>query len=543
MKKLSLDSKYLVLLWILLGVGFFLTYAHHGHLIIDCGREVYYPTQILEGKVPYKDLFNIYGPFSYMFNAALFKLFGVNLNVLYCAGILCSFLFINLIYKIARNFLPEFISFSIAFFTICTGVLNTNLFNFIFPYSYAMLYGMVAFLISFLFLINYIKAPQKTLNLYLSGIFAGLCIINKYEFLPYLLVFLYMILKIEKISFKKILLLLLSIFSIPLFCFSVLFLQGLGVNDLVSTSEMIKKMAQSQTLKYFYTTQGVIFDKKTLGFLALNFIKTAIPITLMAFGFMMSKKWLSVLLIIFAAASGIIFMSPASLAFLPVLLLGLFILHCRKDKNKKTVLILALSAILISLKSFWGLATLNYGVFFAGFLLITIFALIESKFYQKAAFVYVVLLSFILGFQNLTALKGKSYCIQTQRGEICSENYLTKSSNDLIDFINKNTKKTDKIVILPEGLVINFLTNRKSDNYYNSLIPLYWEVFGDEKLIKHFEKIKPEYIVFSNWDNKDYYFKYICSDYAVSFCNYVAKNYNFKKILEGNLRYLIYEIK
>ncbi|HNW26765.1 MAG TPA: glycosyltransferase family 39 protein [Candidatus Gastranaerophilaceae bacterium] len=531
------------MLWILLGVGIFLTYAHHGHLIIDCGREVYYPTQILEGKLLYKDLFNIYGPFSYLFNAVLFKLFGINLNVLYLAGCFCAFLITTLIYKIARKFLTEIISFSIAFFTICTGVLNTNLFNFIFPYSYAMLYGMVAFLISFLFLAKYIQEPHKVLNLYLSGFFAGFCIANKYEFLPYLLVFLYMVLKIEKVSFKTILLLLLSILSIPLVCFSILFLQGMGINDLVLAFETVKKMAQSQTLKYFYTTQGVVLDKKTLGYLALNFAKTVTPILLMTWSFMMSKKWLSVLLIIFATASGMIFMSPASLTFLPVLILGLFILHFRKYKNEKIVLILALSAILISLKSFWGLATLNYGVFFAGFLIVAIFALIENKFYQKAIFVYIILLSLVLGFQNLSELKDKSYCIQTSRGKICSQKYLTKSSEDLINFIDKNTKKTDSMVILPEGLVINFLMERKSDDYYNSLIPLYWEVFGDEKLIEYFEKTKPDYIVFSNWDNKDYYFRYICSDYAVSFCNYVAKNYRQEKIIDNGFRYLIYRKK
>lgn len=543
MKKFSSDLKFLFLLWILSGAGIFLAYAHYGHLIIDCGREVYYPGQILLGKVLYKDLFNIYGPFSYMFNALLFKIFGVNLSVLYWSGIVCSFVFVSLIYKIAGNFLTRIISFAVAFFTICTRILNTNLFNFIFPYSYAMLYGMTAFLASVFFLIKYVQEPKKTLNLYLGGFFAGFCTAGKYEFLPYLLVFLYLMLNFRKLSLKQGFYLFLSIIFVPFVCFGILFLQGLEFNDLISTAVVLKNMAKSETLRYFYMTQGVIFSKKTLPFLALTFVKTVIPVALMALGFMINTKRLSVFLIIFAAISGAVFITPSSLAFLPVMLLILFILNYKKIRREPAIPVLALSAVLIGLKSFWGLTVLNYGVFFAGFLLIAVFALIKNKFYQKAIFIYIIILSLVYGLQNLSALNEKKQCIETPKGKICGEKYLTKSSSDLIDFITKKTKKTDKIVIFPEGLVINFLTDRQSDDYYNSLIPLYWEVFKDAKLIAHFEKTRPEYIIFSNWNNKDYYFKYICSDYAVDFCNFAAKNYRQEQITGENFTYLIYKKK
>ena len=59
MKKINLDLKYLIAIWILLIIAIISTYAHHGHLILDCGREVYYPTQVLLGKVLYKDIFNM----------------------------------------------------------------------------------------------------------------------------------------------------------------------------------------------------------------------------------------------------------------------------------------------------------------------------------------------------------------------------------------------------------------------------------------------------------------------------------------------------
>ena len=54
--------------------------------IIDVGRELYIPWQITQGKVLYRDIASLYGPFSSYLNAFFFKLFGVSLTAL----ILCN---------------------------------------------------------------------------------------------------------------------------------------------------------------------------------------------------------------------------------------------------------------------------------------------------------------------------------------------------------------------------------------------------------------------------------------------------------------------
>ena len=77
MKDFFIENKFLVILWILSLVALLTFVGHYSGLLIDFGREVYYPEQILNGKILYKDLFNIYGPLAYQFNAILYKLFGV----------------------------------------------------------------------------------------------------------------------------------------------------------------------------------------------------------------------------------------------------------------------------------------------------------------------------------------------------------------------------------------------------------------------------------------------------------------------------------
>ena len=527
MKKLNTELKYLILIGIALILALIPTYAHHGHLLIDCGREAYYPTQVLLGKVLYKDILNIYGPFSYMFNALLFKVFGISLNVLYLAGCACAFLISAMIYLIAKRFLSGFVSFSIAILTIAMGVLNIHLSNFIFPYSYAMLYGLVAFLISIWFLLKY-QSETKIVNLYLSGFFAGLCVSSKYEFILYLIVILYAMIRVKPLKIKEYYYAIFSILFVPIFCFGLLFLEGLTINNLIEMASIINKMAHSQTLNYFYHRQGVYLSKAFLQIQIKSFLTMLFPLIGFYWGFKSKNKILSILSIAVSVFFIIKLTTPISYSLLPLFLIFLTVLNFKNMKNNLPLQLLVLSAILFSTKVFWGLITENYGAFFISYLLIAFLALISDIFKDKninytAIALYILLVACVTGYHNLS-IKNNSYLIQTPRGKIYTTLQMGSASGELMDYIIKKTRKTDEVVILPEGAVINFFTQRPTDNFYTSLIPLYVEVFGDKKLIEHFSKTKPKYIIFSNYDNYEYHFSYICKDYAVSFCNYVAQN-------------------
>ena len=69
------------------------------------------------------------------------------------------------------------------------------------------------------------------------------------------------------------------------------------------------------------------------------------------------------------------------------------------------------------------------------------------------------------------------------------------------------------------------------------------ETFGEEKLIEHYKKNNPKYIIFNNLDMKDYYFRYICQDYALDFCAFVQNNYELDSVIGDEFRYLIFKRK
>lgn len=165
----------IVFIEVLVLIIFALFVGNFGDINVDSYREAYIPLRILEGKVLYKDIFCIYAPFSYLFNAILLKLFGESLNVLYFSGLFTTMCILYLTYILSNKFLDKNISFGICFFIVAALVLSPNVFNSIFPYSYGILYGLVFILASLNFLLEKKYPP--------AYFFYSLAICSKYEFL------------------------------------------------------------------------------------------------------------------------------------------------------------------------------------------------------------------------------------------------------------------------------------------------------------------------------------------------------------------------
>ena len=132
------------------------------------------------------------------------------------------------------------------------------------------------------------------------------------------------------------------------------------------------------------------------------------------------------------------------------------------------------------------------------------------------------------------------YKIQTPYGSIYTTEEYGKPVDEILNLINSNNAQ--KMTVFPEGLIINFLSknSRISDDYYNSLLPLYTETFGEQTLIKHFSENQPDYIILTNQSMQDYNNGSICKDYALDFCASVYKNYKPEKAFGKDLRFFVF---
>src|SRR5215468_12352165 len=168
--------------------------------LIDHGREMNLPARILAGERLYNDVQFLYGPFAPHFNALLYRVFGIHLSVLKVSGAVCAILILLLTYRLARTLMSDWESFLAAGLALVICALKSTA-NYIQPYAYAALYGLVFALGSLVVTVSYVKRRSNprlegglqadnlrklppeggALNLVLAGSLAGLSLISKPE--------------------------------------------------------------------------------------------------------------------------------------------------------------------------------------------------------------------------------------------------------------------------------------------------------------------------------------------------------------------------
>lgn len=504
----------LILFNIIILLAFIIGYGHFGDIMVDSFREAYIPSEVIKGQVLYKNIFTIYAPFSYLFNALLFKIFGVHLSVLYFAGLFASYAILNLVFAIANRFMNKTYSLSIVLFIISVSVLSPNVFNFYFPYSYGILYGVLFILASI-----YFALKDKFQLSYLMYSFA---ICSKYEFVLLLPLLLYV--TRTKDLWKNILALILPF----IITYTPLFLMGARLDDIITSLQIILSMSSTKTIYWFYSVMGLTFRWELVPIYIMNFLKVFIPLLFMYY---FRSWWLILLTVIYFY----FIVTPELFIYAFPLILILLVRKFSTINNEKLFFVLA--SLLVSMKIFFAETFMSYGVFFIPFALISIFLLIPPRF-KKPLFIIILICALNFGIKNSISLASKNIKIKTEQGVIYTSE---KSVSDTISYIRNNTSDTDKIVVYPECLAINFMTGRKSDNKFYSLIPLYVETFGEELITKRLDFIKPEYIVISNYNTSNYYYSYFGQDYAGEIYNYILKNYSLEKEFGKNLMFMVYK--
>ena len=511
----------LILLNLFILLIFILGYGRFGDIIVDSFREAYIPVQVAAGKILYKNIFTIYAPFSYLLNAVLFKIFGVKLGVLYAVGLFATFGIINIIYLISNKFIDKNCSFALILFMIAGCVLSPNVFNFFFPYSYGMIYGLL-----FICFGIYFGLEKKYPLAYLMYSFA---VCSKYEFVFLLPLLIYASFSEWKKEWWKDLLCFITPFVL---IFAPLFIQGVGIENLLTSFKIVAAMSTAKTLHWFYSITGLIFRWDLIPVYLFNIIKIAVP-------FLILERFKSYWLIPFIFVYLYFTVTPAVIIFAFPLILIMFVVRYRKLNSSEKFFIVA--SILISIKMFFALTLKAYGVYAVPFALVSIYILTPQK-YRKTLFILTILTSLVLTVQNTKALMLKSFKIKTNRGVVYTTPYYGAPIKELTEFLTTSTAHADRVLVYPECLAVNFLTNRSSDNKFYSLIPLYVETFGENLIMDRLYITEPEYIIINNYDTSVYYYTKFGGDYAGRIMDYVKGNYSLIKTIGEEFKFEVYKI-
>jgi len=166
----------LVLLW---ATQVATTWASWGNLTVDCGREMYVPWALAQGKQLYRDVWFLNGPVAPYFNSYLFRLFGFHLNVLYWAGSLAAFgsgLFLYLAGMRVGSWLSGWVAAAVIFLE----AFQPSLFCFPLPYSFSTVYGCLIACCLLWVSVRAATSPGR-LWIFAAGLAAAVALLDKLE--------------------------------------------------------------------------------------------------------------------------------------------------------------------------------------------------------------------------------------------------------------------------------------------------------------------------------------------------------------------------
>lgn len=542
-----------------------------GDLIVDIGREMYVPLQIISRqKLLYRDIYYLYGPFPPYFNALLFKIFGVHIRSLIISGIISACSVSLLLYKISRISLSIFYStFTVVtfLFVFCFGqYVFLNNYNFILPYSYSATYCILFSLSAlYFFYLSFLKNLRFKSAYCLAAILTFLCRLEVGAMLVISLTPAIAILNIKsKESSKKIFSdVFIYIFLPVFFAFLVNALFFLKTGSLIKKTNLAEVFFSNLNTKATFTATLTGTKEAFLNMMVM--LKVFLYYIFYAFlfvtlGLIVNYIWrqsLRLKRMAFLALIGLIFIWIShiffkrflhySLQFRPLPLICLLTIFFtfgqfkRRMPRHEQLFIITLSIFSLFMLS---RMLLNVWAGHYGFYLVIPGLLVYYVFFFRLLPFFIESpqsrISFNLGFLFIFTLfilshfQISRYCYRNTTLKVSSprgtlyffNNNYNLVCKEFIEFLMVNTDKNDTLAVVPEGVAINFLSQIENPLYYYSYLPIELPMeHVEDEIIADMESKHLGYIALVQRETSEYGPAVFGWDYARKFGSYIAKNY------------------
>ena len=538
-------------------------------VIIDFGLQLYLPWRIDQGAVLYRDLHYLSGgPLSQYFNALLFKIIGVSFCTLIFANLAITAAMLVLIY---RRFLAAADRWTAT--TICLGIVlvfafneyvGVGNYNYIAPYSHELFHGLVLSILAVMLLSDWIN-KQRVRHALAAGFCFGLVFLTKPEiFLALAAVvataFVLFHVTRRRMDFAvKSAAAFLMAAVIPALGF---FLYFLSVEDwrasLHSTAFAwaplwLTPVANSP---FYQWCAGLDAPVVHLRQMAIHFFCVALLVALYARLFQRgtglgSKRitWLVLVVPLLAAAGWFNWLNCG--AALPLLGLAACVLLFKNYQilsvERETAFPLLWSVFGLVLLAKLGLFSRiwHYGFALAMPAAVTAIylffwllpVLLEKKYdVNPRPFRLAVWLALMIGFGILFRGSESWYAAKTlavgQGGDRIYAfdprlNPAGDGVNLALAWIGKNVPRDGTLAVLPEGTVINYLSQRVNPTPCLDWTPTVLTAFGQAGMTAAFETNPPDYLCLMERDTSEFGVGYFghSPGYGVELMQWIGKNY------------------
>lgn len=557
--------------------------------LVDFGRELYVPWQLSQGQVLYRDIAYFNGPLSPYFNALIFKIFGAGLMSLAWVNIAILAVFTFLAYRLLK-----FISSRFAATVACVCFLvvfalaqytNTGNYNFICPYSHELTHGLVLSFIAVYSLSRYLIKP-RTIFIGLVGLCLGLILLTKVEvFLaaaPALFVGLILIFLQERPPAARLLKLLVFFIVglvIPSTCFVLYFSSRIPLAraigsvfagyGLLSSSDLTGQRFYRAVAGLDAPLENLLTMLRVAGWYSLV-LAAAVVLDWVVGRFEKYRtvnRWISlppaVVAILWAGFCLDWFgaLRPLPL-FMLVIIIGLIIALRRagqdqqKRKQLSISLVLAILGLTLLAKIVLNVRAYHYGFALAvpaAMVLIAaivdwlpsvcnrLFRAAESS--QGRGIIYralILLLLVVTLIWHFNASR-KMFAPRTEQIGQGPDMFLAapwpkaQAVNQALQTIAERIPPDKTFVVLPEGVMLNYLTRRANSTGHISFMPPDLTIFGRENILTALQKNPPDYVIRVPKGLREYGYRDF-SDCAPQLAHFLETNYSRKRIIGQSRR-------
>lgn len=544
-------------------------------ILIDYGRELYVPWQITQGKVLYRDIHHLYGPLAHYFNALLFQIFGTGLSTLAYFNICLIVLLTFIIYKLFKSAFGAFIAttagvcFLVVFaFSQYEGM---GSFNFVCPYSHELTYGIFLFFVALVVFKKYLEA-MKPIYACLIGFILGLIFLTKVEIflaasLSISVGFIFVFRRLKPPTPLKQFLCAVSFFLLPVALFFIYFWLHMPVNGafnaVIASYKNIFVGHLVSNVFYLWVSgfddpvkNAVVMLRQTYRYLVY-----IILVGLISYLFSrLSKKNFKygLLVIIFTLVLLTVFLFKGGVNWLniarsfPVLILFIFIyqvISLHRAPDVKTFALTFLPFILLSLFALITLSKMILNVHFHhyGFalampaaLVVVAFLLYDiplwiSRLGEKkvaicfmALFIYLTICVYLVFSKCIYDLK--HYPVAEGRDRFFTFNAEVTDKgpvmNETLRQIDAVMDAKDTFIVVPEGVMINYLTRRSNPSRYFEFTPNIIKAVGESHYIDDMSSAHPSFVILSDRETSEHGAKYFGKDYALDISSWISKHYD-----------------
>jgi hypothetical protein len=562
----------------------FMTWLKWGDLVVDTFRDLWVPMQLIDGRVLYKDIFYEYGFFPPYSLSIIYRLFDANIITMVSFGLLITILESICLFNICRLFMNDVLSLVLILNFILVFALNRlngmiAIFSYILPYSFAMLFFVLFVTISLLYFLRFIFSNHFN-NLWVWNISIILAFLSRADlslivWAAFLLCGITItITGLCKLNIQLFVYLLIPVpVSISAYLIFLAFSDGYaGFRESVVNHIVFQISGQSTFTRDMLTGGNIILG------VIVSFICLCIVIASLVFlthslsefksfrnnkssvcqlFIAMSAFAISLALIIYISYNNGFYISMSvAMALGALCLASKLAIHSidslsPDNANFPYRLHMAKFSLFVVSGGFAARVLFRtipdkYGTYLLALALVClyVFYIDIAKYLLKINncdltpralsivlalwFMCSVLPYWIISLNNYGATNAK---LVTEKGSIyCYNAYQTDILNQTIRYIVHNIPERSSMVVIPEGIGINALTQRNNPLRYYYFIPPALAFIGENRLLSSFESARVEYILLVHRPTSEYGPKRFGVDYAIKLNGWIKEHYELLAI-------------